>query len=69
MCIRDSSNAAKINASRNTIGANLQAVKNTGGLTFVGNRIAQNFQCKENNPAPTGSANTAGDKEGQCARL
>jgi hypothetical protein len=33
------------------------------------NRISQALQCKQNNPAPTGGANRAGDKEGQCARL
>jgi opacity protein-like surface antigen len=63
------SNAARIVARNNTVGANLQAVQNTGGLVISGNKIAQNLQCKENNPPPTGGSNTAGDKEGQCARL
>jgi hypothetical protein len=62
-------NRASMAARSNTIGGNLQAVQNTGGLVISNNRIAQNLQCKQNNPPPTGGGNTAGDKEGQCARL
>ncbi len=63
------SNAARIVARDNTIGANPQAVQNTGGLNLTSNRIAENLQCKENVPPPTGGGNTAGDKEDQCATL
>jgi hypothetical protein len=62
-------NRASIKANGNTILGDFQAFKNTGGLFFNNNRISQNFQCKENDPAPTGSGNTAGDKEDQCAGL
>ncbi len=62
-------NRAKMTANSNTIQGDFQAFKNRGGLSFNNNRISQNFQCKENNPAPTGGGNTAGDKEDQCARL
>jgi hypothetical protein len=51
------------------VGGNLQADENTGGLRISFNVIAENLQCKQNNPPPTGSGNTAGDKEGQCAGL
>lgn len=62
-------NRAKMTSDRNTVRANLQAVQNRGGLAITSNRISQALQCKENNPPPTGGGNTAGDKEGQCARL
>ena len=62
-------NDARMVARGNTIYANLQANQNKGGLVIKNNRIAENLQCQSNNPAPTGGGNTAGDKEGQCARL
>jgi hypothetical protein len=63
------SNEARMVARNNTILGNLQAVSNTGGLVIQNNTIAENLQCKQNDPPPTGGGNTAGDKEGQCARL
>ncbi|MBA2617732.1 MAG: hypothetical protein H0U91_06120 [Rubrobacter sp.] len=63
------SNEARMVAKGNTILANFQANQNTGGLVIQNNRIAENLQCQANNPPPTGSGNTAGDKEDQCAAL
>jgi hypothetical protein len=63
------SNDARMIARGNTLLANFQANQNTGGLVIENNRIAENLQCQSNNPPPTGGGNTAGDKEGQCARL
>jgi hypothetical protein len=63
------SNDARMIARGNTLLANFQANQNTGGLVIENNNIAENLQCQSNNPAPTGGGNTAGDKEGQCARL
>ena len=63
------SNEARMIARGNTIYANFQANQNMGGLVIESNRIAENLQCQSNNPPPTGGGNTAGDKEGQCARL
>jgi hypothetical protein len=63
------SNEARMVARGDTLLANFQANQNTGGLVIENNRIAQNLQCQSNNPPPTGSGNTAGDKEGQCANL
>ncbi len=63
------SNDARMIARGNTLLANFQANQNTGGLVIENNKIAENLQCESNNPAPTGGGNTAGDKEGQCARL
>jgi hypothetical protein len=63
------SNNARMVARGNTILANLQANQNKGGLVIKNNRIAENLQCQSNNPRPVGGGNTAGDKEGQCARL
>jgi hypothetical protein len=63
------SNYAHMIARGNTILANFQANQNKGGLVIENNRIAENLQCQSNNPRPTGGGNTAGDKEGQCARL
>jgi hypothetical protein len=47
----------------------MQVFQNTGGVRLLNNRIAENLQCKENDPPPTGSGNIAGDKEDQCAGL
>ncbi len=63
------SNKARMIARGNTLLANFQANQNKGGLVIENNKIAENLQCQSNNPAPTGGGNTAGDKEGQCARL
>ena len=63
------SNEARMISRDNTLLANFQANQNTGGLVISNNRIAENLQCQANTPPPTGGGNTAGDKEGQCARL
>lgn len=63
------SNLGAIAASANRVGGNVQVVGNSGGVALNRNRISGALQCKENSPAPTGSGNVAGDKEGQCARL
>ena len=63
------SNEARMIARGKTILANFQANQNMGGLVIENNRVAENLQCQSNNPPPTGGNNTAGDKEGQCARL
>jgi hypothetical protein len=62
-------NRNPVSAKGNEIGGNLQAYKNTGGVTVRYNRIAENLQCFDNKPPPTGSGNTAGDKDGQCENL
>ena len=62
-------NVLPIAASDNTIGGNLQAVKNFGGLAFYRNIIASGFECKENAPAPVGGGNSASSKVDQCAGL
>ena len=56
-------------ADGNIIDGNLQVFQNTGGVTLTFNRVAENLQCKENSPAPTGGDNTAGSKEDQCEFL
>jgi len=63
------SNAGALKAVGNTIGADLQAFQNTGGVLIRKNRIDGNLQCKENSPAPTGGDNRAASKEDQCERL
>jgi hypothetical protein len=63
-------NDRALEALRNTIGGNLQAFQNTGGVEIRGNQIDGNLQCKENQPRPTGGGNIVqGNKEDQCARL
>ena len=47
----------------------LQVVKNLGGVRLEQNRIRQTLECKENQPAPVGSGNVAGEKEEQCRVL
>jgi hypothetical protein len=39
------------------------------GTTIVSNTIRAALSCTGNNPAPTGSANTAASKSGQCSSL
>jgi hypothetical protein len=60
---------APVSAAANAIGGNLQAVGNRGGLVLSANRMGGALQCKENQPAPTGSGNIATIKEDQCRRL
>ena len=63
-------NRRALAALRNTIGGNLQAFQNTGGVEIRGNRIDGNLQCKENDPAPVGGNNrVGGNKEDQCRSL
>ena len=42
--------------------------KNTGGVDISGNNITT-LSCSDNTPAPTGSSNTIGSPDGQCATL
>jgi hypothetical protein len=53
----------------NTIGGNLEFNQNTGSSDISGNMIIGNLQCEKNMPPPTGGANTAKHKQGQCALL
>ena len=56
-----------LNAANNTIGGNLQAFQNTGGVSIISNTIGANLQCKENVPPPTGGGNIVdGNMEDQC---
>ncbi|WP_425258267.1 hypothetical protein ACPOLB_22465 [Rubrivivax sp. RP6-9] len=61
--------AGSLLADGNRIGGSLQAVGNRGGLALFDNTMDGNLQCKENQPAPTGSGNVAASKEDQCAGL
>jgi len=62
-------NDGSVRATRNSIGDNLQAFQNTGGVTISQNVIDANLQCKANVPAPKGGGNQASSKEDQCAKL
>lgn len=62
-------NAGRITAQDNRTDGNFQVVGNLGGVTLNRNTIRGSLQCKENDPAPTGANNNAGDKEDQCAAL
>lgn len=62
-------NVLPLSARDNSIGGNLQAVKNFGGLVIERNVIASGLECKENDPAPVGGGNTASSKVDQCAAL
>ncbi len=61
--------AGSLLADGNRIGGSLQAVGNRGGLALFDNQMNGNLQCKENQPAPTGSGNVVASKEDQCAGL
>jgi hypothetical protein len=53
----------------NVVGGNMQLFKNQGPTEVIGNRIAGDLQCKENEPPPVGAGNTAKQREEQCAAL
>ncbi len=55
---------------RNSVGGDIQAFQNIGGVDIRQNKAKGNLQCKANNPAPVGSANVVGgNKEDQCRAL
>jgi hypothetical protein len=62
-------NRGRLAVTASDVFGDLQVVKNSGGVSLVGNRVAQSLQCDENHPAPEGSGNDAGEKEGQCEAL
>jgi hypothetical protein len=52
----------------NTIGGNLAAEDNSGGLTISVNQIGGDLQCEGNAPAPDVEGNAVvGNREGQCS--
>jgi len=56
-----------LNAANNTIGGNLQAFLNIGGVSIISNTIRGDLQCKDNVPPPTGGGNIVnGNMEDQC---
>jgi hypothetical protein len=62
-------NTQPIRLRRNTVGENMEVIKNTGGVQLTSNTVGFLIQCNDNVPPPTGFANTAPMKEGQCAGL
>jgi len=55
-------------ARNTTVGGNLQAFQNTGGVLIAYNTIDGNLQCNSNAPPPTGGGNVVhGSMEDQCA--
>src|SRR5690606_28681643 len=67
--IQFESNRGQLIAQGNRVGGNIQVFSNRGGATLNSNRINGNLQCKDNNPAPQGSGNTAASLEDQCSGL
>jgi hypothetical protein len=68
--IQYDANRRYLKANRNRVGGSIQIVGNRGGAQIVRNVVIQNLECKQNRPAPTGSANVVhGSKENQCARF
>ncbi len=63
-------NSGPVTAFGCTVAGDLQAFKNTGSVTIVGNLILNgNLQCKENSGIISGAGNTVlnGNKEDQCS--
>ena len=50
----------------NEVGGNMQVFKNRGPSEVLNNTIAQNLQCKENEPPPLSAGNVARKYQGQC---
>ncbi len=63
------SQSGSVSVARTVVGGNMQIFQNEGGVSLRDNRIAENMQCKENTPPPSGGGNTAGNKEDQCSNL
>jgi hypothetical protein len=64
------SNRRALVVERTTVGADVQAFQNRGGVRISANTIDGNLQCKQNRPAPAGGRNAVGgSKEDQCRRL
>ena len=62
-------NRAALRVSSIGVSGDFQVFENLGGVSLIGNRVAQALQCKENRPAPVGGGNEAGEKEEQCRAL
>jgi DUF4097 and DUF4098 domain-containing protein YvlB len=62
-------NRGALIAEDNRVTGSIQVVENTGGVTLNTNVANGNLQCKQNQPAPTGSGNRAALLEDQCASL
>jgi hypothetical protein len=62
-------NRGALLAQDNRVTGNVQVEDNTGGVTLNANVIGGNLQCKQNQPAPTGSGNRAAALQDQCANL
>lgn len=62
-------NDGPVDVANSQIGGSFQAKNNDGGTQISSNAIANNLQCQDNDPAPTGSGNTAAQKQGQCEEL
>jgi hypothetical protein len=67
--VQFSENRGALRSEATAVRGNMQIEKNLGGVTLIGNRIAQTLECKENAPAPTGAGNVAGEKKEQCRAL
>lgn len=63
------SQAGAVLAQGNQLGGSLQALGNRGGVLLNQNRVTGNLQCKDNQPEPRGSGNTAASAEDQCRNL
>jgi hypothetical protein len=49
---------------------NLEVIRNLSTAKLFRNHVEDKLQCSDNDPAPKGANNDAGDgKEGQCAAL
>ena len=64
-------NRGRIDLRDNTVEDDVKLEKNRGGpFTLFRNEIDGKLECKGNTPAPTGSGNEVGEKEGgQCREL
>jgi hypothetical protein len=63
-------NRRRVRIVRSRVNGSVQIVGNRGGAEVSNNRIDENLQCKENEPAPVGGGNRVGNnKEDQCAQL
>jgi hypothetical protein len=61
-------NAGYLIAHYGTIGGNMHVGNNTGGVSIIGNIVAGNLVCQDNDPPPTGFDNqVSGNRKGQCA--
>ena len=66
VALNEFQNSPNFTFNNNGVGGNVEAIANAGDETISQNRISGTLTCRDNNPAPTSSGNSAEKFVGQC---